>query len=48
MIIFIKRIFSLYSVFRYINTKSPKPLLNSYKIYCKIILEYASMIWSPF
>ena len=25
-----------------------RALLNAYKIYCRLILEYASIIWSPF
>ena len=46
-----KAYFSLNSIFRCINaitTKSPRALLNVYKIYCRPILEYASIIWSPF
>ena len=43
-----KAYFSLNSIFRFITTKSPRALLNAYKIYCRPILEYASIIWSPF
>ena len=43
-----KAYFSLNSIFRCITTKSPRELLNAYKIYCRPILEYASIIWSPF
>ena len=43
-----KAYFSLNSIFRCITTKSPRALLNAYKIYCRPILEYASIIWSPF
>ena len=46
--IFKKAYFSLNSIFRCITTKSPRALLNAYKIYCRPILEYASIIWSPF
>ena len=35
-------------MFRCITTKSPRSLLNAYKIYCRSILEYASIIGSPF
>ena len=40
--------FSLISICICITTKSPRALLNVYTIYCKPILEYASIIWSPF
>ena len=43
-----KAYFSLNSIFRCITTKSPRALLNAYNIYCRPILEYASIIWSPF
>ena len=36
------------SIVRCITTKSPRALLNAYTIYCRPILEYASIIWSPF
>ena len=35
-------------MFRCITTKSHRALLNAYTIYCRPILEYASIIWSPF
>ena len=43
-----KAYFSLNSIFRCITTKSPRELLNAYKIDYRPILEYASIIWSPF
>ena len=43
-----KAYFSLNSIFRCITTKFPIALLNAYNIYCRPILEYASIIWSPF
>ena len=43
-----KAYFSLNLIFRCITTKLPRSLLNAYNIYCKPILEYASIIWSPF
>ena len=43
-----KTYFSLNSIFRCITTKSPRALLNAYKMYCIPIMEYASIIWSPF
>ena len=36
------------STFRCITTKNPIALLNEYTFYCRPILEYASIIWSPF
>ena len=36
------------SIFRCITTTSSRTLLNAYTIYCRPILEYASIIWSPF
>ena len=36
------------SIFRCITTKSPRALLNAYNIYCRLILEYSSIIWLPF
>ena len=43
-----KAYFSLNSIFRFITTKFPRSLLNAYIIYCRPILEYASIIWSHF
>ena len=43
-----KAYFSLNSIIRCITTKSPRALLNACKIYCRPILEFASIIWSPF
>ena len=47
-----KDYFSLNSMFRYINIKFPRKfhraLSNAYKMYCQPILEFASIIWSPF
>ena len=43
-----KAYFSLNSIFRCITTQSLRVLLNAYTIYCRPILEYASIIWSPF
>ena len=49
LIIFVKKAyFSMNSIFRCITTKSPRALLNAYNSYCRPILEYASIIWSPF
>ena len=43
-----KAYFSLNLIFRCITIKLPRALLNAYNIYCRPILEYASIIWSPF
>ena len=43
-----KAYFSLNSICRYITTKSLRALLNAYTIYCIPIIEYVSVIWSPF
>ena len=43
-----KTYLSLNSIFRCIATKSPRTLLNAYTIYCRLILEYASIMWSSF
>ena len=43
-----KAYFYLNSICICINKKSPRELLNAYTVYCRHILEYASIIWSPF
>ena len=49
LIIYVKKTyFSLNLICRCITTKSPSVLLNAYKMYCRQILKYASIIWSPF
>ena len=43
-----KKKFSLNYICRCITTKPPRALLNAYKMYCRLILEYSYIIWSPF